>query len=740
MFRTLGWFVVRRRRWVLAATALAAIAAALAGSGVLGKLGSGGFDDPTSESSRAKAVLEQRFGAGDPNLVLLVHARDGRVDSGATRTAGTSVANRLGAVPGVESVASYWQLGSPATLRSRDGASALVLARVEGSDQRVADAIDRVRTTLTGQQNGVDVQLGGQQAVAAEVGRTVKSDLSRAESIAIPLTLLLLIVVFGSVVAASLPLAVGGIAIVGTLATLALITTFTDVSIFSINLTTALGLGLAIDYSLFIVSRFREELATGLSTEDAVVRTVEHAGRTVAFSALTVAVSLAALLVFPLYFLRSFAYAGAAVVVIAALAATVSLPALLAVLGPRVNAGRIGRKRRAAVTTGEGFWHRMATRVMRRPLPIATAAIALLVFLGVPFLSARFGLIDERVLPASASTRVTATLLRTQFASNESNAFGVVLTNNVGNAALNDYASRISRLDGVTRVDARDGSFADGVQVAGANRASARFTGSVGTWISVVPSVAPESSQGEALVHAIRNTQAPAPALVGGASAELVDTKHSIVSRLPLAGGIIAITTFVLLFLMFGSVLVPTKAVLLNLLSLTATFGAMVWIFQEGHGSGVLGFTATGTLNATIPILMFCIAFGLSMDYEVFLLSRIKEEHDRTGDNERSIAVGLERTGRIVTTAAALLAVTFLSFATSGVSFIKLFGIGLAVAVVVDATVVRATLVPAFMKLAGDANWWAPPPLRRLYERVGLHESATESVPTTHAVLTGECA
>ncbi len=733
MFERLGKFVVRRRRAVLGVTALLAVLAVVAGSGVFSKLGTGGFEDPSAESTRAKNMLEQRFGTGDPNVVLVAQARSGGVDAAGSRAAGLALAARLAAVPHVQSVASYWQLGDPAPLRSRDGHAALVLARVVGTDNQQTDAVDRIRTTLTGQQGAVDVQLGGAQAVSAEIGRTVKSDLSRAESIAIPLTLLLLIVVFGSLVAASLPLFVGGVAIVGTLAALSLITTFTDVSIFSINLTTALGLGLAIDYSLFIVSRFREELAAHRSVEDAVVRTVESAGRTVAFSALTVAVSLSALLVFPLYFLRSFAYAGIAVVIIAAITATVSLPALLAVLGTRVNAGHIGRRRRDTLATADGFWHRTATRVMRRPVPIATAAVGLLVFLGLPFLGVKFGLVDERVLPKSASTRQTSELIREQFASNESNAFGVVLTKNVNDAALAQYATEVSRLAGVARVDARVGSYISGTRVAVSSAISARFDGRVGTWISVVPSVTPESSQGEALVHALRAVHAPVPTLVGGAAAALVDTKASITNRLPLAGGIIALTTFVLLFLMFGSLLVPAKALVLNLLSLTATFGAMVWIFQDGHGSGLLGFTATGTLNTTMPILMFCIAFGLSMDYEVFLLSRIKEEHDRTGDNERSVAMGLEHTGRIVTTAAALLAVTFLAFATSGVSFIKLFGVGLAVAVIVDATVVRATLVPAFMKLAGEANWWAPAPLRRLHQRIGIHEFVEDPVEIADA-------
>jgi RND superfamily putative drug exporter len=465
----------------------------------------------------------------------------------------------------------------------------------------------------------------------------------------------------------------------------------------------------------------------GFEPDEAVVRTVERAGRTVAFSALTVAVSLSALLVFPLYFLRSFAYAGVAVVLVAAIASIFSLPALLAVVGRRVDGGRLVR-RREKVREGAGFWHRMASTVMRHPVPIATAVIAVLVFLGLPFLRVHFSLPDERVLPTSAPSRVVSEELRRDFGSSEQNAFPVVLPERVSDAAVGRYAGALSKLNGVERVDAVTGSYIRGTRVLPPGPATRRFATNpaAGTWLSVVPAGEPLSSAGEQLAHAVRAVPAPAARLVGGDAAQLDDTKAAIGAKLPLAAGIIAISTFVLLFLMFGSVVVPLKALVLNTLSLTATFGAMVWIFQEGHGAGLLNFTPTGSLDTTTPILMFCIAFGLSMDYEVFLLSRIKEEHDRTGDNIHSVATGLEHTGSIVTAAAMLLAVTFLAFATSGVSFIKLFGIGLTVAVIVDATIVRATLVPAFMRLAGEANWWAPAPLRRFHDRFGLRESVDD--------------
>jgi RND superfamily putative drug exporter len=433
------------------------------------------------------------------------------------------------------------------------------------------------------------------------------------------------------------------------------------------------------------------------------------------------------MLVFPITFFKSFAYAGIAVAIMAAVGAVVVLPALLAVLGPRVNMLALFH-RAAAPPVGEGVWHRLATTVMRRPVPIATGAIAALLILGAPFLGIKFGLPDDRVLPPGDGVRSVQDVLRDEFSSRESATLEVAARDAAAAAperqpAIATYAAALSDIEGVARVDAATGSYAGGTQVAPPGPASARFTGSAGTWLSVVPAVEPMSAAGEHLVKEVRAQPAPFDVLVGGPSAQLVDSKSSLFSKLPLAAAIIAGVTFVVLFLLFGSLLVPLKAVVLNLLSLTATFGAMVWIFQDGHLSGVLDFTPTGTIAVVMPILMFCIAFGLSMDYEVFLLSRIKEEHDKGADTTTSVARGLERTGRIVTAAAVLIAVVFIAFATSGVSFIKLFGIGLTLAVLVDAFLIRSTLVPAFMKLAGDANWWAPAPLRRFHDRYGIKES-----------------
>ena len=540
-------------------------------------------------------------------------------------------------------------------------------------------------------------------------------------------------IVFGSLVAALLPLAVGVFAVVGTLLVLLLLTLFTDISVFALNLTTAMGLGLGIDYSLFIVSRYREELAKGVSTNVAVGRSMQTAGRTVLFSAGTVMVSLSALAVFDVPYLRSFAYAGVAVVALGGFAAVVVLPAVLAALGPRVEKGRIFKSKPESETGG--FWGGQARRVMKHPVPYAVGVSAVLLLFAVPFLSLNLGLTDDRVVPPSVSGRHAVDQIRENFATRESSAISVSLPHvrlPRDAAALKRLGMKLAKLPGAGRVDTAVGFFLpqDGkivfAPIALAPTQAARFentTGDVGSFLSVTPDVEPMSPAGDRLVRDIRATATPLELHVSGLGARLIDTKESVLSKLPLAIGLIAIATFVLLFLMTGSLLVPLKALALNVLSLTATFGALVWIFQDGHLSGVLGFTPTGTVDVFTPILLFCIAFGLSMDYEVFLISRIKEEYDLDRDNEHAVAVGLQKTGRIVTAAAVLLTIVFAGFATSDVAILKMFGIGLSLAVLVDAFLIRATLVPAFMRLAGRSNWWAPRWIRRWHLRYGIWEN-----------------
>ncbi len=711
-------FVVRRRVLVLVLAALGMVAAGVIGGGVAGRLSNGGFENPDAESVKAAAVLSEEFGVAPPD-VLIVATASGSVDEETAVAAGLALQEALAAEAHVTSVSSYWSLGSPAPLRSVDGRRALLFATIEGDQSELLEHSGVLAEKYHGEFQGLEVAVGGEGPIFAAVNETVESDLVTAESIAFPITLILLVIVFGSVVSALLPLGVGVFAIVGTFLILDLLARVTEVSIFALNLTTALGLGLAIDYALFVVSRLREELAAGHDTGDAVRRTVQSAGRTVLFSAGTVMVSLAAMLVFPLAFLRSFGYAGIAVVALAALGAVVVLPALLAVLGPRVEKLRV---RKLRTNTSTGFWHRLAMAVMKRPIPIATAAIAFLIFLGLPFLNARFGQADDRILPPDSEARIVGDLLRTEFAGFEASPIDVVAIGLSESADIDALAATLSTLEGVARVDAQTGTYLSGVQAIPPGIANLRFASEAGTYLQVVPAVEPGSAAAENLVEEIRALDAPVDLALTGPSASLVDSKDAIFSDLPLALTIIGAVTFVVLFLMFGSILVPAKAVVLNLLSLSATFGSMVWIFQEGHLSEFLGFTPTGQLDLTMPILMFAIAFGLSMDYEVFLLSRIKEEYDQTGDNVGSVAAGLERTGRVVTSAAVLIAVVMIAFATSGVTMMKMFGIGMTLAVLVDAFIVRATLVPAFMRLAGRANWWAPRFLRRVHDRFGFSE------------------
>jgi RND superfamily putative drug exporter len=483
---------------------------------------------------------------------MLATVATGSVRDADRLTSGAALTQALNDFEGVTQAASFWSLGQAPPLASDSGTTALVLVRIAGDEDDVDATKEALIEHFGDEAHGFELAYGGSAVVFGAVGTTIEEDLARAEMIAVPITLVLLLLVFGSVVAALLPLLVGAIAVLGTFLTLFTIASVTDVSIFSINLTTALGLGLAIDYSLFIVSRYREEVAAGLDREDAVIRTVETAGRTVAFSAVTVAVSLAALLIFPLYFLRSFAYAGIAVVAIAAVAAVVSLPALLAVLGPRVDRGRIRRRRGPVSPTSTGFWYRMATWVMRRPARVAAVVIVFLLVLGAPFLGASFGLPDHRVLPEDAPAREVSQRLRAEFSSDESEAFGVVIrSGNDGRlpeSALATTAVEISMIDGVARVDAATGSYVDGVLVAGPGPASARFAASADGWVSVVPAVEMVSPEGERVVHAIRGLEAEHELLVSGRGAQLVDSKDTIFALVPVAGALIALSTFVLLF------------------------------------------------------------------------------------------------------------------------------------------------------------------------------------------------
>ncbi|WP_432191195.1 MMPL family transporter [Streptomyces sp. bgisy027] len=715
-----GWtrFVTARPRLSLLVALVITALAVLAGSGVADRLGSGGWEDPDAESTYATKALEREFPASQPNLLLLVDAGGASVDDPAVAAEAQRLVSRLTGEQGVVGVGSYWQTKSPA-LRAEDGHEALIAARITGDEKRMGETLDRLAPEFRGAHGPVEVSVGGPVAVRHEMQTTIQEDLVRAEVIALPVTLVLLVMVFGSAVAALLPLGIGIVAILGTNAVLRGLTEFTDVSVFAMNLTTALGLGLAVDYALFIVRRFREELASGAEPLAAVGTTLRTAGRTVLFSALTVAVSLAAMLLFPQYFLRSFAYAGIAVVLLAAAAALILLPAALVLLGHRVNAldlRKLLRRGRAKESDGaagaaEGRgWARTANLVMRRAPFFALGTTAVLVLLGLPFLGVKFGTADDRQLPSSAESHVVQQHIRDGFPGSPGGGLEVLAEGRATEAQYADYKQRIGALPEVLRVD--------GPLVKGD---SAYFT--------VLPKGEAVDDPAQGLVDDLRATEAPFDTRVTGAAAVLVDSKDAIAERLPLAAAFIAIVTLLLVFLLTGSVLIPIQAVVLNALSLTAMFGAVVWVFQDGHLSGLLGFTSPGSIETTLPVLMFCVAFGLSMDYGVFLLSRIKEEYDTTGDHEEAVRHGLQRTGGLITAAAVILAVVMVAIGTSRVTNTKMLGLGIALAVLMDAMIVRSLLVPAVMRLTGRATWWAPGPLRRFHERFGLSEGEPTESP-----------
>ncbi|HEY6471484.1 MAG TPA: MMPL family transporter [Acidimicrobiales bacterium] len=706
--RRLARGVVAHRVAILALSGLFVVVAALFGGNVASRLSQGGFDANSEQSVRAADVLAAKFHDGADNFILLVHARHGTVDGPAVAAAGRALTGLLAAQPHMANVESYWSLDSIPVLRTDGRTSALVMGRIVGNQDQITRREPAIAAAVAHASGPISVQVGGFAAAFHEVNSVVEHDLLRAEAIAVPLTLILLLFVFGSLVAAAMPLTIGGVAVVGTLLSLRVLDGITPVSIFAVNLTTVLGLGLAIDYSLFVVSRFREELAAGRDVPDALEETLAHAGRTVAGSALTVAAAVSALLVFPLMFLRSFAYAGITVALLAGASALIVLPAALALIGPRINALTVWH--RSVRPPADGFWSRMARGVMRRPVVVLVGVSAVLLVLASPFLHLKLGYLDDRVLSPSDSVRQVDDTLRADFGQGQTDALQVVAarTGHAGPGVQAAYAVRLSELPDVERVDAASGVYFRGVRLPAPASYLDQFAGHGGTWYSVVPEGNALSASGTRLVETIRHDPAPFPVLVGGLPAGLADSTGVINQYLPLALALVAFFTFLLLFFLFRSVFIPIKALVLNALSLGAMFGVVVWIFQEGHLSGLLGFTPTGALVDTMPVLMFCVAFGLSMDYEVFLVSRMKERHDAGAANAEAVAGGLQSTGRIITAAALLMSIVFFGLVTSGIAFMKLFAVGLTFAVLLDAFVIRGMLVPAAMKLAGEAAWWAP--------------------------------
>jgi trehalose monomycolate/heme transporter len=711
LFESWGRIAFRRRRLILVAALLVAVLGAGWGTSIFARAQTaGGFDAPNSQSQREASLATRAFGRDAGDVVVLYSSTTLTTAAPAFRSA---VTGTLAALPHgqVASYATYWSTRSRQFVSASGHQTYAVLELAGSGDTARQASYDAIKTHLNAP--GLRSQVGGAVPTDETIDTQTTASITRAEGLSFPVLLILLLVIFGSLTAASLPLAIGALAILGSFTTLRLLTLVTGVSVFSLNITTILGLGLGIDYGLFLVTRFREELRQQGSVEDAVARTVATAGRTVLVSGVTVAIVLASLMLFPETILRSIGYGGVATVLVDMIAALTVLPALLAVLGPKVNSLRIRRSvARPPAAENSGGWHRLALSVMRRPVLYAVPIVVLLLGLGSPFLKVVWGGVDATVLPAAAAPRIVTQALDTDFPGNPTApieavvAFGGPVTGSPARAAgLASYASRLAHVPGISAA-----------QVTGIRGDTARID------LSYAPG--PYTPQARAIAGQVRDVAAPrgATAQVGGQTAALADELSSIGATLPWMALAVVLATFVLLFLAFGSVVLPLEAIAANVLSLSAMYGVVTWIFQDGHLSGLLGFTPNGTISPTIPVLMFAIMFGLSMDYEVFLLSRIRERYDLTGDNTAAVASGLQRTGGVITSAALLLVIVIGMFSLSSITFIKLLGVGMIVALVLDATLVRLLLVPATMRLLGHANWWAPRPLRRLYARYGIRE------------------
>jgi len=734
--QTIARLAIGGPRRVLATALLFMVGSAIFGVPCVKTLAGGGFQDPGSESARATALLAEKFHRTDTQMLIMLSSQAG-AESAAVRSVGTYIVGRLDISPYVAYVVSPWKAApqAAASLISKDGKSALIVADIIGGERDAPIYAQKLSDELVRDRDGVVVRAGGLAAVDAQIKEQTEQDLLMMESIAVPVSFLVLVAVFGGLLAAALPVFVSGLAIFGSMAALREITSYTDVSIFALNLATMMGLALAIDYTLLILSRYRDELAGGAARDEALVRTMATAGRTVLFSAMTVMLSMMTMLLFPMYFLKSFAYAGVAVVIFAALGALVVAPALIALLGDRINSYDVRRlfhryrrqpPRREAQQT---LWYRATKTVIRYAVPAGLAVTVLLLALGVPFFGVRSGIPDDRVLPRSAPAHYVGDASRTKFVTDPATNVRVVIPNATGvtDADLGRYAARLSLVPDVTWVSSPVGTFVAGRQTGPPSEETAAMGG--GSAYLTVASSAPlfshrSQSQLDAL-HAVARPNGVAVQLTGTAQINS-DTRKAVTGRIPLVLTLIAVTSFVLLFALTGSLVVPLKTLALSVISLSATFGALVWIFQDGHLGG-LGTIHTGTLDLNMPVLLFCIAFGLSMDYQVFLISRTREYWLASGqtraDNDESVALGLAHTGRVITAAAVIMAIAFAALMAAQVSFMRMLGVGLTLAILVDATLIRMILAPAFMHVLGRANWWAPKPLARLHNRWGLRES-----------------
>jgi uncharacterized membrane protein YdfJ with MMPL/SSD domain len=703
MLNALANLASRRSRTVIVAAVLGSLVAGALGAGVASRLDPYGADDPATESVQADNRLDDA-GFQDLGLIALVRGVD--VSSPQTKHRVESLASRISQDPAVGRINDYYDTGSQAFV-SKDGRSTYLAVALKPIDDKAQqDAAKRIADRVDG---APGVTLGGPALAEEQVNKQVESDLRRAEMLAFPFLFLLSLLFFRSGVAALLPPLIGGLAIVGTFLMLRVASELTSVSIFALNLVTGLGLGLAIDYSLFMVSRYREEIARSGPGPEAMRRTLATAGRTIVFSSLTVAAALASLLIFPQRFLYSMGLGGSLVALIAAGLALVVLPAILALLGTRVNslapAFLQRRAERDARPAESGFWYRLSRFVMRRPGPIAIASATFLIVLGIPFWGMKLTSVDATVLPTSASARQVDTAMKTEFPPHRDSPIELAVSG-ADRAQLEKLSAEARRVPGVAAVNPPQ-----------------RLAGGVAE-IDVISKYDPLGDRGQEVATALRDMPTESASVeVTGFTAHFMDTKSSLVDHLPIALAIVVITTFMVLFVMTGSVVLPIKALVMNVLTLSSFFGILVLIFQDGRLERLLGYTSQGAIETTMPLLLFAVAFGLSTDYGVFLLSRIKEARDGGASDSEAVAIGLERTGRIVTAAALLFAVAIGAFVTSEIIFIKENGLGTALAVLIDASIVRALLVPSLMELLGKWNWWAPGPLRRLHARIGLSEA-----------------
>ena len=696
MFEKLGRFTVKRSKLVLLVFVITMVIAGGIGFTVLGKLDSGGYSDPNSESTKVWNYFKDNLNVRDAGVILVVDGQGKSVNDPKVVSDALALENAIQKVAGVSKTHSYWSGGNPPTLKSKDGNAAYLMIYTKSDDFKDVSKLGKeIQDKFDGNYKNLRVYATGPGVITSAINHRISKDLAIAESISIPLTFILLVFVFGALVASAMPLFVGLFAILGAFFLLLLITKVATVSVFALNLVTGMGLGLGIDYSLLMVNRFREEIHHGKEISDAVVTTVKTAGKTVFYSGLTVAVTLASMMLFPQTFLKSFGYAGVSVVLIAIISAIVPLPALMMLLGHRIDKFVV---RKSGITPkADGRWAQTARMVMRRPVSVVVLSLLILGAIAAPIRNVVFSQLDARVLPKNDKAAIAYHELSNRFPGQESSPIEILIPNGVKTVSqveLKQYIDSISRVKGIVRV----------------------YPTNIGNDIRIqaIQSMGSRTLEARNMIHELRNITRPEGALIGGLAADFTDSQDGTARALPWAFGWIALSVLILIFIFTGSVILPIKAVLLNMLSLASTLGALTYIFIDGHLKWLVGdFTVTGTIDTGTTILIAVVIFGLSMDYELFLLSRIKEEHFAGHNNIESVAVGLQRSARIITAAALLLAAVFAAFMTSGVTAIKMMGFGTAFAVLLDATIVRALLVPALMRLFGEFNWWGPKFLKK---------------------------